>query len=67
MLKKIDIGQAAKVRILWKIPSTQYTREGEKSIIALFAQKYGISESNISVECVFTNLNNTNGDVALKS
>ena len=67
MLKKIDIGQAAKVRILWKIPSTQYTREGEKSIIALFAQKYGISESNISVECVFTNLNNTNGDVALNS
>ena len=67
MQKKVDIGQEAKVRLLWRIPSTQYTREGEKSIVALFAQKYGISEKNVSVECVFTNTNNTSGDIALNS
>lgn len=67
MQKKVEIGQEAKVRLLWRIPSTQYTREGEKSIVALFAQKYGISEKNVSVECVFTNTNNTSGDIALNS
>lgn len=50
MNKKIDIGQNAKVCIVWHVPATDYSKEKEKSIISLMAKKYGISPKNIKVE-----------------
>lgn len=49
MEKKIDIGQKAKVEIEWRVKSPDHTKEEEKSIKTLFAKKYGIPESNITV------------------
>ena len=57
MNKKIDIGQKAKVGVKWNVHQSNYTKELEKSIISLMAQKYGISEKNIRVETNYTALN----------
>ena len=50
MNKKIDIGQKAKVNIVWNVSPTNYSREIKKSIISMMAKKYGIPEKNIKVE-----------------
>ena len=57
MNKKIDIGSKAKVVVKWNVHQSNYTKELEKSIISLMAQKYGISEKNIRVETNYTALN----------
>ena len=57
MNKKVDIGQKAKVVVKWNVHQSNYTKELEKSIISLMAQKYGISEKNIRVETNYTALN----------
>ena len=57
MNKKVDIGQKAKVVVRWNVHQSNYTKELEKSIISLMAQKYGISEKNIRVETNYTALN----------
>lgn len=57
MNKKIDIGSKAKVVVKWNVHQTNYTKELEKSIISLMAQKYNISEKNIRVETNYTALN----------
>lgn len=49
MKKKINIGQNAKVEIVWRESGTNYSKEAEASIISLFAKKYGIPESNIKL------------------
>jgi hypothetical protein len=62
MNKKIDIGQNAKVCIVWNVAPTDYSKEKEKSIIALMATKYGIPTKNIKVEPRFIN---ATGDSAI--
>lgn len=57
MNKKIDIGSKAKVVVKWNVHQSNYTKELEKSIISLMAQKYKISEKNIRVETNYTALN----------
>ena len=57
MSKKVDIGQKAKVVVKWNVHQSNYTKELEKSIISLMAQKYGIPEKNIHVETNYTALN----------
>ena len=57
MNKKVDIGSNAKVVVKWNVHQTNYTKELEKSIISLMAQKYNISEKNIRVETNYTALN----------
>lgn len=57
MGKKVDIGSKAKVVVKWNVHQSNYTKELEKSIISLMAQKYGISEKNIRVETNYTALN----------
>ena len=57
MNKKVDIGSNAKVVVKWNVHQSNYTKELEKSIISLMAQKYGISEKNIRVETNYTALN----------
>lgn len=57
MNKKVDIGSKAKVVVKWNVHQTNYTKELEKSIISLMAQKYNISEKNIRVETNYTALN----------
>ena len=57
MNKKIDIGSKAKVVVKWNVHQSNYTKELERSIISLMAQKYGILEKNISVETNYTALN----------
>ena len=39
MMKKIDIGQNAKVKIQWNVHQSNYSRELENSMIALMAKK----------------------------
>jgi DNA repair exonuclease SbcCD ATPase subunit len=50
MMKKIDIGQNAKVKIQWNVHQSNYSRELENSMIALMAKKYGIPAKNIIIE-----------------
>lgn len=63
-MKKIDIGQNAKVVVKWNTNSLLSTEEDEKNIISLMSQKYGIPEKNIKVEKNYTNSDNTNGALA---
>ena len=49
MAKKIEIGQNAKVCIVWKVSPTNYSKELERSIISKMAAKYGIPTKNIKV------------------
>lgn len=58
MKKKIDIGQNAKVRIQWNVHQSNYSKELERSMIALMAKKYGIPEKNVTIETNYI----TNGD-----
>ena len=58
MVKKIDIGQKAKVEIVWATSQSDYSREQEKNIISMMAQKYGIPAKNIRVTPSFVTPNN---------
>ena len=49
-MKKIDIGQKAKVVIRWNTSQLLTTEEDEKNLIAMMAEKYGIPQKNIRVE-----------------
>lgn len=66
MEKKIEIGQDAKVCIVWNVSPIDYTKENEKNIKTIFAEKYNIPIKNIVVEKNFKKLT-TNGDVALNA
>ena len=67
MKKKIEIGQNAKVCIVWNVSPTNYSREQEKSIISLMAQKYGIPSKNIRVEPKFSTSHGKDGSIAYES
>ena len=49
-MKKVDIGQKAKVNLKWRVLPVDYSHEKEADIIAKFARKYGIPKSNVTVE-----------------
>ena len=57
MTKKINIGENGKVNIKWNVLPIDYSHDKEKSIIAKFAKKYGISKDNIRVTPVFIRKN----------
>lgn len=52
-MKKIEIGQEAKVRVRWNTSQLLTTKEEEKNIISAIAKKYGIPSKNVSVEKKF--------------
>ena len=52
-MRKLELGENARVNIKWKVLPSDYSHEGEKEIIASFAAKYGISKNNVNVEPVF--------------
>ena len=56
MEKKIDIGKNGKVKIIWNVSPLDYTKENEKNIKVLFAEKYGIPQNNIYIEKNFKKL-----------
>lgn len=58
MVKKIDIGQKAKVEIVWATSQSDYSREQEKNIISMMSQKYGIPAKNIRVTPSFVTPSN---------
>ena len=66
MEKKIDIGKNAKVKIIWNVSPIDYTKETEKNIKTVFADKYNIPVSNITIEKNFKKLVSGN-DTALNS
>lgn len=66
MEKKIEIGKKAKVNLVWNVSPTDYTKEMEKNIKALFAKKYDIPVSNIILEKNFKRLT-AGGENALNS
>lgn len=66
MEKKINIGKNAKVKIVWNVSPIDYTKEAEKNIKTVFADKYGIPVSNITIEKNFKKLLSVN-DTALNS
>ena len=49
-MKKLDIGQNAKVLVYWNTSEQITTKEEEKNIITAFAEKYGIPAKNIRVQ-----------------
>lgn len=49
-MKKIDIGQDAKVVVVWHTPQRITTKEEEKNIASAMAKKYGIPVKNVRVE-----------------
>ena len=49
-MKKIDIGQNAKVLVNWNTTKQITTKEEEKNIISEMAKKYGIPTKNIKVK-----------------
>ena len=63
-MKKIDIGQNAKVVVKWNTNSLLSTEEDEKNIISLMSQKYGIPEKNIKVEKNYIDSSNANSALA---
>lgn len=60
-MKKVEIGQSAKVEIEWHLGKDEYTLEKENSIRSEMALKYGIPEKNIKVKTVFSE-NGTEGN-----
>lgn len=54
MIKKVDIGQKAKVVIKWNVHQSNYSKELERSIISLMSKKYEIPEKNIKIEVNYT-------------
>ena len=66
MIKKIDIGQNAKVKIQWNVHQSNYSRELENSMIALMAKKYGIPAKNITIETNYIT-NNANDVLAAET
>lgn len=63
--RKLEIGQEAKVSVLWKTMPMNCTKENERNIISRFAQKYGIPEKNVSVEAVFCTEDGKTGTEAI--
>jgi hypothetical protein len=59
MIKKIDIGPKAKVKIQWNVLQSDYSRELENSMIALMAKKYDIPAKNVSIETSYITTNNS--------
>ena len=63
---KVNIGQDARVEIVWNVLSVNYTEDKEKDIKTVFAKKYGIPASHITVTPNF--ISNNDGDtVSLNS
>lgn len=62
-MKKIDIGQKAKVVIRWNTSQLLTTEEDEKNIIALMAEKYGIPQKNIRIEKNFVDATSSENSV----
>lgn len=54
MIKKVDIGQKAKIVIKWNVHQSNYSKELERSIISLMSKKYEIPEKNIKIEVNYT-------------
>ena len=52
-MKKVNIGQKAKINVKWKVLPIDYSAEGEETIKAKFAKKYGIPKDNVFVEPQF--------------
>ena len=61
-MKKIDIGENAKVVVRWFTSNAITTEEEEKNIISAMAKKYGIPAKHIKVEKKFVS---TTGDNSL--
>ena len=62
-MKKIDIGQNAKVLVNWNTTKQITTKEEEKNIMSEMAKKYGIPAKNIKVKKHY--VTKTNGDEVL--
>ena len=62
-MKKIDIGQEAKVLIRWNTTKQITTKEEEKNIISEMAKKYGIPAKNIRVEKQYISKSSEGDDV----
>lgn len=60
-MKKVDIGQKAKVNLKWRVLPVDYSHEKEADIIAKFARKYGIPKNNVTVEPEYIDENGNSG------
>lgn len=63
-MKKIDIGQDAKVLIRWNTDKQITTKEEEKNIIFEMAKKYGIPAKNIRIDKHYCTGNEIDGALA---
>lgn len=63
-MKKIDIGQDAKVLIRWNTDKQITTKEEERNIISEMAKKYGIPAKNIRIDKHYCTGNEVDGALA---
>lgn len=63
-MKKIDIGQDAKVLIRWNTDKQITTKEEERNIISEMAKKYGIPAKNIRIDKHYRTGNEVDGALA---
>ena len=63
-MKKIDIGQDAKVLIRWNTDKQITSKEEEKNIISEMAKKYGIPTKNIRIDKHYRTGNEVDGALA---
>lgn len=53
---KVKVGERANIEVVWKVLSVNYSDDKEKSIKELFAKKYGIPASHVTVTPMFYTL-----------
>lgn len=63
-MKKVDIGQEAKVLVRWNTDKDITTKEEERNIATAFAKKYGIPVKNVRVEKHYVTKNDADAVLA---
>lgn len=63
-MKKIDIGQEAKVLVMWNTDKVITTKEEERNIATAFAKKYGIPAKHVKVSKNFVSKDGSDGVLA---
>ena len=63
---KVNIGQNARVQIVWNVLSVNYSEDKEKDVQTLFAEKYGIPKTHVKVIPNFIS-NNDGETISLNS
>lgn len=65
MIKKINIEDTSKVKLIWDVNPNDYSKEKEENLITKFSIKYGIPKNNIRIEPNIVSFNEKGEKLAL--